>query len=81
MTTPESLSLLLSYPETKEAFSDLRAVVVDEWHELLSTKRGVQTELGLARLRKWNPKLKTWGLSEPGQSQLDRKSTRLNSSH
>ena len=63
VTTPESLSLLLSYPETKEAFSDLRAVVVDEWHELLSTKRGVQTELGLARLRKWNPKLKTWGLS------------------
>ncbi len=63
VTTPESLSLLLSYPETKEGFSDLRAVVVDEWHELLSTKRGVQTELGLARLRKWNPKLKTWGLS------------------
>jgi ATP-dependent Lhr-like helicase len=63
VTTPESLSLLLSYPETKDAFSDLRAVVVDEWHELLSTKRGVQTELGLARLRKWNPKLKTWGLS------------------
>ena len=63
VTTPESLSLLLSYPETKEAFSNLRTVVVDEWHELLSTKRGVQTELGLARLRLWNPKLKTWGLS------------------
>lgn len=63
VTTPESLSLLLSYPETREAFSDLRAVVVDEWHELLSTKRGVQTELGLARLRTWSPKLKTWGLS------------------
>ena len=63
VTTPESLSLLLSYPETRQAFSNLRAVVVDEWHELLSTKRGVQTELGLARLRKWNPKLRTWGLS------------------
>ena len=37
--------------------------MVDEWHELLSTKRGVQTELGLARLRKWNPQLRTWGLS------------------
>ena len=63
VTTPESLSLLLSYPETKEAFSDLKAVIVDEWHELLSSKRGTQTELCLARLRKWNPRLKTWGLS------------------
>lgn len=63
VTTPESLSLLLSYPETKEAFSDLRAVIIDEWHELLATKRGVQTELCMARLRKWNQRLKTWGLS------------------
>ena len=63
VTTPESLSLLLSYPDTKSAFSDLRAVIVDEWHELLATKRGTQTELCLARLRRWNPKLKTWGLS------------------
>ena len=63
VTTPESLSLLLSYPETKECFSELQAVVVDEWHELLSTKRGSQTELCLARLRKWNPNLRTWGLS------------------
>lgn len=63
VTTPESLSLLLSYPQTKDAFCDLRTVIVDEWHELLSTKRGTQTELNLARLRKWNPNLKTWGLS------------------
>ena len=63
VTTPESLSLLLSYPETKESFSNLEAIIVDEWHELLSTKRGSQTELCLARLRKWNPKLRTWGLS------------------
>ena len=63
VTTPESLSLLLSYPDTKSAFSDLRTVIVDEWHELLATKRGTQTELCLARLRRWNPQLKTWGLS------------------
>ena len=63
VTTPESLSLLLSYPDTKSAFSDLRAVIVDEWHELLATKRGTQTELCLARLRLWNPQLKIWGLS------------------
>ena len=63
VTTPESLSLLLSYPDFKESASELKAVVVDEWHELLSTKRGTQTELCLARLRKWNPSLRTWGLS------------------
>ena len=63
VTTPESLSLLLSYPETRGHFSGLAAVVVDEWHELLSSKRGVQTELGLARLRNWLPDLKVWGLS------------------
>ncbi len=41
----------------------LRTIIVDEWHELLGTKRGVQTELCLARLRAWCPRLKTWGLS------------------
>ncbi|MCB0105756.1 MAG: hypothetical protein KDE53_07600, partial [Caldilineaceae bacterium] len=41
----------------------LQAVVVDEWHELMATKRGVQTELALARLRRWHPELRTWGLS------------------
>ena len=63
VTTPESLSLLLSYPEARKLFQTLRCVVVDEWHELLETKRGVQTELGLARLRSWLPNLRTWGLS------------------
>ncbi|NBQ26042.1 MAG: DEAD/DEAH box helicase, partial [Verrucomicrobia bacterium] len=63
ITTPESLSLLLSYESTHHAFQGLQAVVVDEWHELLSTKRGVQTELCLARLRQWCPSLQTWGLS------------------
>lgn len=63
VTTPESLTLLLSYPETRHLFGGLRCVVVDEWHELLGTKRGVQTELALARLRGWLPGLRTWGLS------------------
>ncbi|MEI9863301.1 MAG: ligase-associated DNA damage response DEXH box helicase [Limisphaerales bacterium] len=63
VTTPESLSLQLSRPDTREKFGDLRCVVVDEWHELLGTKRGVQTELCLARLRRWFPQLRTWGLS------------------
>lgn len=63
ITTPESLSLLLSQKNAQEIFADLQTVVVDEWHELLGNKRGVQTELGLARLRRWRPELRTWGLS------------------
>ena len=63
LTTPESMSLLLSRPEAPELFGDLRLVVVDEWHELMGTKRGVQTELALARLRRLRPGLRTWGLS------------------
>jgi len=63
VTTPESLSLLLSYRRGGTAFSGLRAVVVDEWHELMGSKRGVQLELCLARLRKLAPGLRVWGLS------------------
>ncbi|MFO0913671.1 MAG: ligase-associated DNA damage response DEXH box helicase [Pirellulales bacterium] len=63
ITTPESLSILLSHPETLDALRGLRAVVVDEWHELMGSKRGVQTELCLARLRQIAPSLRTWGLS------------------
>jgi ATP-dependent Lhr-like helicase len=63
ITTPESLSLMLSWPDAQARFAHLRCVIVDEWHELLSTKRGTQTELALARLRRWRPGLRTWGLS------------------
>lgn len=63
VTTPESVSLLLSYVDAPNRFDSLRCVVVDEWHELMSSKRGVQTELALARLRKFQPALRTWGLS------------------
>lgn len=63
ITTPESVSLLLSYPEARTKFKTLRTVIVDEWHELLGTKRGTQTQLALARLRKWIPDLRIWGLS------------------
>ena len=63
VTTPESLSVLLSYADAEAKFRGLQTVIVDEWHELMSTKRGTQTELGLARLRRWNPDLSVWGLS------------------
>ncbi len=63
MTTPESLSLLISRPNADQLFADLKAVVVDEWHELMGSKRGTQTELCLAWLRRRRPALRTWGLS------------------
>lgn len=63
VTTPESLSVLLSYDNARELFSDVRLVVMDEWHELLGNKRGVQAQLGLASVFAMSPKLRIWGLS------------------
>jgi ATP-dependent Lhr-like helicase len=63
VTTPESLSLLLTRADHAELFGALEGVVVDEWHELMASKRGVQTELCLSRLRRLRPALRTWGLS------------------
>jgi ATP-dependent Lhr-like helicase len=63
VTTPESLTLMLSRADWRERFAHLEAVVADEWHELLGSKRGVQAELALARLRGVRPRLRTWGLS------------------
>lgn len=63
VTTPESLSVLLSFAEQQQTLSGLDAVWVDEWHELLGNKRGVQLQLCLARLRRLNPGLKVWGIS------------------
>lgn len=73
ITTPESLSLLLSDDNAREKFRSVKAVILDEWHEMLSSKRGIQVELALARLRHWNnqwrekqpghPPLRAWALS------------------
>ncbi len=51
LVTPESLHLLLAQKNHERFFKNLQSVVVDEWHELLSTKRGVMTELALAVLK------------------------------
>lgn len=63
VTTPESLSLMLSHANIGERLRMLDAVVVDEWHELLGNKRGVLLELALAHLRTLRPALRIWGLS------------------
>lgn len=63
ITTPESLTLMLSYKGAKALFKSLRWVILDEWHELLSSKRGTQTELSLSHLRSLRPELQTWAIS------------------
>jgi len=81
VTTPESLSLLLTYSDTRTKFRYLDAVILDEWHELLGTKRGVQTELCLARLRTWQPNLRIWGLSATLGNLDEAKQVLLGSEH
>ena len=63
ITTPESLHLLLSSKDYKKMFRNLQAIVVDEWHELLGSKRGVQVELALSRLKTVSRDLRIWGIS------------------
>ncbi len=63
ITTPESLHLLLASKGYTQYFASLKAVVVDEWHELMGSKRGVQMELALSRLKGLLPGLKVWGIS------------------
>lgn len=61
--TPESLHVLLSQKEYARFFQNLEAIVIDEWHELIGTKRGVQVELALSRIKTFAPDLKIWGIS------------------
>lgn len=63
ITTPESLHLMLTYKDYPDTFKNLKCIVVDEWHELMGSKRGVQVELALSRLRTVAPKMKVWGIS------------------
>ncbi len=63
ITTPESLHLLLAQKEYATYFRNLSVVVADEWHELMGSKRGVQVELALSRLKSISPHLKVWGIS------------------
>ena len=48
--TPESLHLLLAQKNNAEIFQSLKIIAVDEWHELLGSKRGVQVELAISRI-------------------------------
>ncbi|TSE06671.1 ligase-associated DNA damage response DEXH box helicase [Aquimarina algiphila] len=63
ITTPESLQLLLASKGYDKTFKNCSAIIIDEWHELLGTKRGVQIELGTSRLKTIAPQLRIWGIS------------------
>lgn len=63
LTTPEQVALLLANGEAERFFKDLRYIIFDELHSLVTSKRGHMLSLGLARLRRLAPKLQTIGLS------------------
>lgn len=63
VATPESLHLLLGQKNHQRFFQNLQCIVIDEWHELLGSKRGVMVELAISRLRSYVPKIKIWGIT------------------
>lgn len=63
LTTPEQLALLIATKGAERFFEDLQTVVLDELHALVTSKRGDLLALGLARLRRLAPNLRTIGLS------------------
>ncbi|MFT7269689.1 MAG: ATP-dependent Lhr-like helicase [Candidatus Endobugula sp.] len=64
VTTPESIHVLLAQKGSDKVFQNVKAIIIDEWHELLGGKRGVQMELALSRIKhiSSNP-LKIWAIS------------------
>lgn len=63
LTTPESLALMVSYPDSDRIFSGLTRVIIDEIHALADSKRGDQLMLALTRLQALRPDLRRVGLS------------------
>ena len=63
ITTPESLTLLISNKESNKLFTNLFSIIIDEWHELMGCKRGNQCELALSWLRGNNRNIQIWAMS------------------
>jgi ATP-dependent Lhr-like helicase len=65
--TPESMHLLLAQKNYPDVFTSLQIIAVDEWHELLGSKRGVQVELAISRIlglaHKTQQNVSLWGIS------------------
>lgn len=63
ITTPESLHVLFATKGYHRFYKGIHSIIVDEWHELMGSKRGVQTELAISRIRGLNLGLLVWGIS------------------
>ena len=63
LVTPESLHLLLAQKDRTKIFSALHCIAVDEWHELIGSKRGVMVELAVAFLKSSVQSVKVWGIT------------------
>ncbi len=63
ITTPESIHILFSSSGYSELLSNVNVIIVDEWHELIGSKRGVMVELLISKIKSLNPKLIVWGIS------------------
>lgn len=64
ITTPETLQILLAQKDNQKVFRDVKAIVIDEWHELMGNKRGVQVQLALAYIKSICPtNFRLWGIS------------------
>ena len=71
LTTPEQLALLIANKDADRFFSDLRYVIFDELHSLVTSKRGHLLSLGLARLRSLRPQMQSIGLSATVANPVD----------
>lgn len=63
IVTPESLHLMLAQKKRAQFFKNLQCIVVDEWHELLGSKRGVMVELAVAYLQHNVKNMRVWGIT------------------
>ncbi len=63
LVTPETLHLLLAQKGRDRFFRSLQCIAVDEWHELLGSKRGVMTELAISYLKSQYAGLRIWGIT------------------
>lgn len=63
LTTPETLHILFSQKNNSKFFNNIRCIAVDEWHELLGSKRGVLTELAISRILSLSPQLQLYGIT------------------
>ncbi len=63
ITTPEQLSLIIADPHAAHLLRELKTIIIDELHALVTSKRGVLLSLALSRIRSLAPQVRSFGLS------------------